>query len=78
MLVEGRLGDDRAAVAVADQDARARLKVDDPLRRGDVVRKRRFWHLDHGHVVAVPREDLVDRLPTRAVHPGAVDEYDVF
>ena len=76
--IDSGLGNDRAAVAVADENAWARLKVEDPLRCGDVVLKRGFWNLYHAHVIAVLGQNSVDRLPTRAVNPGAMDEDNVF
>src|SRR5450631_2412748 len=78
MWVDAGFGDYRTAVAVADQDTRTGLKVEDPLRRGDVVLKRRFWHLYHGHIIPILGEDLVDGLPSRAVDPGTMDEDNVF
>lgn len=44
---------DRAAEVVSDENARAVLEVEDPLRRGDVVLKRRERFLYHGHGIAV-------------------------
>ena len=71
------LGDDRAAIAVADQKRRAILQVENALRRRDIVGERRLGLLHHGDVEAFLGEDLVDRLPARRVDPGAVHQHDV-
>src|ERR1700751_2480563 len=78
MRVDASLCDNQATVAVTDKDARARLQVEDPLRRGDVVLKRRERFLYHLQVLSVLGKDFVDRVANRAVDPSAVDEYDVF
>ena len=71
------LGDDRTAVAMADEQRGTILKVENPLRCGNIVRKRGFRFLHHADIEAVSGEDLIDGLPARTVHPGAVHQYDV-
>ena len=68
------LGDDRAAVGVADEDHRFALRVDDALGRGDVVGERERRVLDDADVVAVLLQVVVDALPAGAVDETAVDE----
>src|SRR6266436_494121 len=77
MRVGSGLRNDGATIAVCDQDARAWLQVDDPLGRGHIVLQRGQWLLNEADVIAVPYEDLVDRLPTGAINPGTVNEDDV-
>ena len=45
--MDAGLGDDRAAVAVADEQRGAVLQIENPLRRRDIVGKRRLRLLHH-------------------------------
>ena len=77
MRVIAGLGDDRAAIAVGHQDGRTVLLVEDALGGGDVVGEAGQRLLHHGHVEAIPGQDVVDRLPAGGVDPGAVHQHDV-
>ena len=71
------LGDDGAAVGMADEQDRPVLERDRPLDGSDVVREGRQWILDRDDVQAGLFEDRDHLGPTRAVRPGTVDEDDV-
>jgi hypothetical protein len=62
---------------VADEERGTILKVEDPLRCGNIVRKRGFGFLHHGDFEAVLDKDFIDGFPARRVHPGAMHQYDV-
>ena len=63
LVVPACLGDDGAAVGVADQHDRSGLLVYDPAGCGDVAFKRQRGILHDGDVVAVSGQDVVDPLP---------------
>jgi hypothetical protein len=70
------LADDGAAVGVADEHDRAVLRVDDQPRRGGVALQRQGGVLHHGHVVAVPGEQVIEGPPAGPVHETAVHQHD--
>src|SRR5208282_6810227 len=78
MRINAGLGDDGAAVAMADKDAWTWLEIENALRRSDVRLKRSFRFLHHGHAVAILDQDVVNGSPAGAVNPCAVHEYNVF
>ena len=77
MRIGAGLGDDRAAIAVADEHGRTGLAVEDAVGGGDVIRQRSLRFLDDADAVAVLAEDIGDAPPARTVGEGAVDEDDV-
>src|ERR1700742_4484243 len=72
MRINAGLGDDGAAVTMADKDAWSGLKIEDTLRRRGVRLKGSFRFLHHGHVVAILGQDVVNGSPAGAVNPSAV------
>lgn len=65
MRIDSGLGDDRAAVAMRDQNARTLLEIDDALRGGDILLQRGQRFLNDTDVVPILGQDLVDRFPAR-------------
>jgi hypothetical protein len=54
--------DDGTTVTMADQNCGPILKVENPLRCGHIVGKRRFGLLHNGDMEALLCEDLIDGL----------------
>jgi len=77
MRVGAGLGDDGAAIAVADEHGRTGLAIEDAVGRGDIIRQRSFRLLDDADGIAVLAEDIGDRLPAGSVGEGAMHEDDV-
>jgi hypothetical protein len=77
MRVGARLGDDRAAITVADEDGGTVLAVEDAVGRDHVVGKRRQRLLHDADGIAVLRQEIGDGLPTRSIGKGAMDQDDV-
>ena len=75
--MSSRRGDDHAAVAVPDQDARTRL-VEDAPRCSHVCIEGSLGLLDHSNRIAVSLKDIGDGLPSGTVGEGAVDKHDRF
>jgi hypothetical protein len=71
------LGDDDAAVGVADQHGRAAEAGEDLVSRGGVAGQRQVGGLHDCYPVAVSGEVIVDALPARSVHEVPVHEHDV-
>src|SRR6476646_2723220 len=69
--------DDVAAVAVAYQNYRAGLSIDDGLRELDVFGERSFRVLHHRNCVSVFLENVGDGFPSGAISKGAVHQADV-
>ena len=61
--MDAGLGDDGAAIAVADEKCRAVLQVENAFGGRYVVLERGLRHLHDGDVEALLGEDVVDRLP---------------
>lgn len=76
--VDAGFSDYGAAIAVGDEDGGSVLEVQDALGRGDVIFEGGFGFLDHGDVVAVFGEDVVDGAPAGGVGPSAVNQNDIF
>src|SRR5690606_37648609 len=72
-----RFGDHRAAPAVADEDGRAVLVLENPRRRGDVVGERGEGVLHDAYAIAARGEFVIDAAPTGTVDEGAVHEDDI-
>ncbi len=62
---------------MADKDGLAVLLCERLLGGIDVSGERRERIFDQGYVVALLREDIGNRLPTRLVDESAVDQHDV-
>jgi hypothetical protein len=75
-LVLTGLGDNCAAVRVADQGNRGFLGVDYPARGGDVARQGQGRVLHHAHAVAARLEQFIDPLPARSIDETTVNEHD--
>ena len=71
------VGNDGAAVTVANQNGWTVLHVDDALYGGHVVAERGQRMLGYRHVVTVLGENVVDRLPAAAADPCTVHQHDV-
>ena len=76
LRVVARFGDHDPTIGMSDEDDRTLLRREDELRGRDIVGQRRGRVLDDGHAVTVLLQDVVDALPTRAVHEAAVHEHD--
>ena len=61
-----------AALALTDENARSILLSEDALRCGHIFLKGRKWFLNDADIVAVPRENVVNALPARAIYPGSM------
>src|SRR6202034_3411436 len=70
------LGDDGAAVGVADQHGGAAEGVEDLAGGGDVAGQRQGGVLHDCYPVAVSAEVVVDALPARSVREGTVHQHD--
>jgi hypothetical protein len=68
-----RLGDDHAAITVPDQDTRTGL-VENAPRRGHVGVKGRLGLLDNANGIAVTYKNIRDRLLSRTIGEGAMDQ----
>src|ERR1700722_10127907 len=77
MGVSASLCDHGPAVAVPNQDARARLAIKDTLGRGDILRQRSQWLLYKCDVVPVLHQNVVHAFPARAVDKGTMHQHDV-
>src|SRR5262249_17991324 len=73
--MHSRLGDDHPAITVANQYTRTCL-VENAARRSHVCRKAGFRLLDNSYRVTVTLENVRDRLPSRTIGEGAVDQND--
>jgi len=74
VVVRPGLGDDDAAVGVADEERRAVHLVEHLLGGGDVAVERDRRVLDDADVESVLREEVVDAFPAGAVHEAAVNQ----
>jgi hypothetical protein len=61
---------------VADQQDWTRRRIDHAFGEGDIVRERDRGILNDGYVVASLLQDVVYRLPARAVNEAAVNQND--
>src|SRR5208283_3558646 len=68
------LGDDRPAVAMANQNHRATHGVDCGLCVLLIVGVRSLGRLCHRHSVAAILEDVRDRLPARAIRESSMHQ----
>src|SRR5258705_2781227 len=64
--MDAGLGDDRAAVAVTDEDARTFLQIEDTLSRRNVIFQRGQRFLNDADVVAVLNQSFVNWFLTEA------------
>ena len=72
------LGDDRSALTVSHEDARATLlKSENALSSGNIIFKGRFWFLHDADVVTVLHQNVVNTFPTRAVCPSSVNQNNI-
>jgi len=71
------LGDDDTAVRMADQNHRTVLRGQRAFRDRDVIRQRIGRILNDRDGLAVLLEQVIDALPTGAVHEPPVHENDV-
>jgi len=75
--VGARLGDDGAAVGVADQHGRSVLGIEDPPGGGGVPFQGQGGVLHDADPESVAGERFVDALPAGTIDEPAVDENDI-
>ena len=72
--IVARLGDNRPAVGMPDENYRAGLSVNNAFGYGDIIGERYRRILNDRNCVAVLPQNVIDALPTRAVHKTTVHQ----
>jgi len=71
------LGDDRAPIAVSNQDTGAILFGEHALGRRNIIGKARERFLHDGDAITILHQNVVNGPPAGSVDPSAVHEHDI-